>query len=87
MISDAGTNTTTANITMSKTLDTLYLVFESNDSSSLLTETKIAKMKAIEESIVGLTDFSEWCQINELGGEKHSVSYDNLLFLTFIHRG
>ncbi|GMH46509.1 hypothetical protein TrRE_jg4152 [Triparma retinervis] len=48
---------------MTTTLDTLYFVFESNDDSTLLTKQKVAKIKSIEDSVLEVAGFEEWCQL------------------------
>ena len=60
-VSTAGSDL--SNTTRTKTLDTLYLIFESNDGSTLLTPQKLEFIKSVEQSVLGLDKFSDYCQV------------------------
>ena len=61
MASPGGSSNTTT--PMTTTLDTLYFVFESNDDSTLLTKKRVAKIKSIEDSVLSVDGFEDWCQL------------------------
>mmetsp|Transcript_12091 Transcript_12091/g.24707 ORF Transcript_12091/g.24707 Transcript_12091/m.24707 type:complete len:1010 (+) Transcript_12091:76-3105(+) len=64
MIASSGADASNSAAEMTSTLDTLYLVFESEDDTTLLTTQKMKKIREIEQGVVGLAKFEEWCQID-----------------------
>ena len=55
------------NVTRTKTLDTLYLIWESEDGSNLLTSEKLEFIQGVEQSVLDLSDFGDYCQLVSAG--------------------